>query len=850
MKAKRLLTALALMVLTIAVWAVPARPGVTKTVLDVNGKEITIMLHGDETFHFYTATDGTPMKKRADGRWEADTRDVNELWRKAMKERNFQRLQMAEHVHKAMKAPKRVGVSTETSGGTKKGLLILVNFKDVKMKSSSTKTVFNRMLNGLNNPYGKNHGSVREYFRDQSYGEFDVEFDIVGPVTVSQNMEHYGANKDGVEGVDSHPEEMISEACKLVDNQVNFADYDWDGDGTVENIYVTYAGYAESNGASENTIWPHQWDLFSAYYYNNNNSNYSLRLDGVYINTYACGSELSGTSGSTISGIGTMCHEYSHCLGLPDFYVTSDGTHPDMLGWSLMASGSYNGEDNNGYCPAGYTSYERWFSGWLTPKELNTGYTVTNMKPIEDEPEAYIIYNDKNRNEYYLLANHQQKGWDTSAAGHGMMILHVDYDLTAWVENTVNNTNGHQRMIVIPAGGSFYSQYYQGRTYYYATDSDLWPGSTGNTKLTDTSTPKALLYNANTDGKKFMHKPIEEITEKNGLISFVFMGGTVIEAPVLAEATHVGPNSFQTSWNSVEGAVSYNLQLTEKVEAEQESNAVLDALTMLEYFDNFRATSDGTSDISSKLDSYTDIAGWTGSKVYQGKNGAKLGTSSAVGYMTTPVMDSNTSGYVTIYVEASSWGSDASTLRIYLQDASGNDLFANPWELDLSQYGGGTFGVRGTLPSHKIKFSTTAGGKRLYLEKVLIFDGQVSYDDINALEKPTPTPEDKITIITGITDTQYTFSGLTPETKYIVEVQAVNSDGGTSVWSNEISVTTPLFAKGDINGDGQVAIGDVTLLVNIILGKSTDASGRADVNGDGQINISDVTALVNLILGK
>lgn len=842
MKAKRLLTALALMGLTIAAWAVPARPGVTKTVLDVNGKEITVMLRGDETFHYYMATDGTPMKKRADGRWEADTRDVNELWRKAMKERNFERLQMAEHVHKAMKAPKRVGTPTGASG-SKKGLLILVNFQDVKMKSGSTREVFDQMLNSIDNPYGENHGSVREYFRDQSYGQFDVEFDVVGPVTVSKNMSYYGENNE--RGSDSHPEEMISEACKLVDDQVNFADYDWDGDGTVENIYVTYAGYPESSGAESNTIWPHQWNLYSAYYVNDDVRDYYLKLDGVYINTYACGSELAGTSGSTISGIGTMCHEYSHCLGLPDFYITDGTSQPDMLAWSLMGSGNYNG---NSFCPAGYTSYERWFSGWLEPKELYMGYTVTDMKPIEDEPEAYIIYNDNNRNEYYLLANHQQKGWDTSAAGHGMMILHVDYDVDAWKGNTVNNTPDHQRMIVIPAGGSFYSQEKQGRTYYYATNSDLWPGSVENTKLTDTSTPKASLYNANTDGEYLMHKPIEEITEKNGLISFVFMGGTQIEAPVLAEATHVGPNGFQASWNSVEGAVSYNLKLTEKVEAEQESNAVLDALTMWEYFDNFRASSDGTSDISSTLDEYTDIAGWTGSNVYEGKNGAKLGTSSDVGYMTTPVMDSNTSGYVTIYVEASSWGSDASTLRIYLQDASGNDLLTK--ELDLSRYGAGKFGVRGTLPPHKIKFSTTAGGKRLYLEKVLIFDGEVTKDDIDALEKPTPTPEDKVTTITGITDTQYIFSGLTPETKYTVEVQAVNSDGGTSVWSNEISVTTPLFAKGDINGDGQVAIGDVTLLVNIILGKSTDASGRADVNGDGQINISDVTALVNLILGK
>ena len=520
---KKLNALLLCAILSVSAYAVPAKRGVIRSVTQADGSSLTLHLRGDETFHYYTDSQGQAFRQDANGNWMPDFRDVKARWSAAKAKRNNHRTQLAQRVHRAMKAPARVG---EPTGGTgiKKGLLILVNFKDKKMvNGDQSQAIFNQMLNAIGNPYGDNYGSVREYFQAQSYGQFDIEFDVVGPVTMSQKMSYYGSND--FDGNDKAAEQMIVEACKLVDSEVNFADYDWDGDGEVENIYVTYAGYSEASGADENTIWPHQWQLSEA--------DISLELDGVKIDTYACGSELFGTLGSTIDGIGTMCHEYSHCLGLPDFYDTDYSGACGMFDWDIMDSGCYNG---GGFCPAAYTAYEREYCGWLTYTELTPDTRITDMPNIEDNAVAYIIRNDAHPDEYYVLANYQQKGWNAMSAGHGLLILHVDYKFSVWVENGPNDDPSHQRMTIIPADNKYDFETYEGEKYYYANDGDTYPGSKSNNELTDASKPAAKLHNANTDGSKYMHKPITDITEMNGLISFHFMKEPVfVEMPVIDE---------------------------------------------------------------------------------------------------------------------------------------------------------------------------------------------------------------------------------------------------------------------------------------------------------------------------
>ncbi|MCR4994861.1 MAG: M6 family metalloprotease domain-containing protein [Bacteroidales bacterium] len=806
--------------LSLSASAIPAKRG-SMMVINSDGTTMEISLRGDEAFHFYVRTsDGTPVYRNATGDWVEDPRDVHLLWKEANMRRNTHRVQLAQKMRRAMRVPSRAA-SADAASTIKKGLLILVNFSDKKFSNddATSNAIFTQMVNGINNPYEKNFGSVREYFLSQSYNQLDIEFDVVGPVTLSKTMSYYGGNDS--DGNDLHPDEMVTDAIKMVDDEVNFADYDWDGDGEVENIYITYAGYSEAAGAAANTVWPHQWQISEA-------TGKAVSVDGVIVDTYACGSELDGKSGKTIAGIGTMCHEYSHCLGLPDFYDVNYGSCEDMAEWSLMAMGCDN---NGGFTPCGYTSYERWFCGWLEPTVLNAPTNISEMKPLTEAPEAYVIYNDNNPNEYYMLANHQQTSWDSEIQGHGMMILHVDYSKKAWENNAVNTTKGHPRMGIIPADDELY--YSSG--YYWADDGDLWPGTKNNTALTDSSEPAASLYNANSDGKKFMHKDIENITEENGTISFTFMGGEVlIEAPVATEATDVTATSFTANWQPVENAVSYELSLTESYDdgEEEPSLDILAYVTMEENFQYFyadeSATSDGTSDLSANLDEYTLESGWSGEKVFQGLFGAKLGTSSKKGYLTSPLLECKT-GNTTIYLDAYDWfnysnyanngtyKTDGSTLDVILLDESGNELqkqnveVADMAELGENEYPEIVVTFENVPENYSICLSTTAGKKRVYLTYFLVFDGYFTLDEINVLfeeesaEAPRRSARDiktnaiakepwrKIVTTTSsfgdITETSYTLNDLTPGADYSYRVRAIDAEGNKSVWSNVIHLT-------------------------------------------------------------
>lgn len=478
------------------------------TITQADGSTLEVRLIGDEHYHYYTTLDGTPLIMGANGMY----REATMLETIAMNERRAKRLNARNRVRAQRNTQNRASIYT----GKHKGLVILVNFNDKSMLTTSTWGTFHDMFN--KEGYNKNNhiGSVRDYFLAQSYDQLDIEFDVVGPYTLSKNMSYYG--KNDADGYDSHPAEMVIEAVRMANPEVNYKDYDWDGNGEVDQVYVIFAGYSEAAGAPSNTIWPHEWDLESAKYGGDGTG--ALYLDGVWINTYACSNELLGITGNTINPIGTAVHEFSHCLGLPDMYDT-EGNNFGMGCWSVLDQGCYNGPRSQGEVPASYTSYERMYAGWIKPTELKSAHSVRNMQTLADSQEAYIIYNDANRNEYYLLENHQKTGWDKYSYGHGMLIIHVDYDEDAWFYNVVNNTANHQRCTIIPADNQLNTG------YIYANDlaGDPYPGTSGNTSLTDVTRPAARLYNANSKGRKYMGKPIEYIREANGLISFNFMGG-------------------------------------------------------------------------------------------------------------------------------------------------------------------------------------------------------------------------------------------------------------------------------------------------------------------------------------
>ena len=507
--------------MTMAAMAVPAKKGATRTVTLADGSKVVLTLHGDEHYSYYKTADGKPCQVE-NGRIRTLTpREVSDTWAS----RKQQRLRMTESATGGMR---RAGKPSKTTTGTQKGLVILVEFSDVKFTTPNPQTMFQRFFNEPGfNEYGMS-ASVRDYFQKQSYGKLTIDFDVVGPFTTKNNMEYYGKPvKDDNGKVENHDKNAVAMVAEGVDAAyaagVDFSKYDWDGDGEVDQVFVIYAGYAEAQGADVNTIWPHEYVLSA--------DNKARRYNNVVIDTYGCASELKGNRGSTPDGIGTACHEFSHCLGLPDMYDTSDeGTAFGMATWDVMDQGSYN---DDSCTPAGYTSYERWFSRWLEPVELNSETTIAGMKPLATTPEAYVLYNEKNRNEYYLLENRQPVDFDKGLDGHGLLILHVDYNEASWTGNTVNVHPTHQRMTIIPADNKLE---YSNRQLA----GDPWPGTSGNTALTNYTTPAATLYNANTDGTKLMSKPVENITEDETAMTVSFVACRAEGADHHRQAGRVG----------------------------------------------------------------------------------------------------------------------------------------------------------------------------------------------------------------------------------------------------------------------------------------------------------------------
>lgn len=809
---KRFLTLAAMFMLAASAFAVPAKR-VKRQVQQPDGSVLTVMLRGDENFHYTSTEDGQPLVQRADGAYcyatldsngkltasaqvahdvesrgaaelsflnyyTAESQKVRSLGLERAKQRNARRMARLANrgVVDASGKPVRRVMAGATGGegigvtGKRKGLVILVNFKDKKMQSKHTQAEWNDYFNKVGyNKYG-NNGSVHDYFYAQSYGKLDLEFDVIGPVTVSKNMASYGAND--AQGNDIDPAGMIKEACELAyaKEKMDMSQYDWDGDGAVDQVYVIYAGYGEAAGGEANTIWPHEWDI--------QGGGYSLVLGGKRIRTYACSSELNGGYGTDISGIGTACHEFSHCMGIPDFYDTAGGGCFGMDAWDLMDYGSYGGD---GYEPTGYNAYEKWVSGWIEPTILTAPCYIKNMKPLSDAPEACVVFNEANKNEYYIFENRQLKGTDVALPNHGMLVIHVDYDQKVWFDNEVNNTSNHQRFTVVPADNKLTSETVTGDTY---------PGTTKSTELTDTSKPAATLFNANSDGRKFLGKPVTEITEKDGLISFTFMGGVNLDAPQ-PKVMNMTETSFTGGWNAVDGAESYTVELREKSNLPSVDEAVKLSEDLSKWGEKLAV--EGTIDISADLDSKMQNKGWTGDKVFECPGCAKIGTAKKQGNLTSPLITDNSSASVTVRLSASAYGKDATDITVSLLDNDDATIAEQTITMD---------GMMATIvldnadmKDYKVMVQPK---KRGYIYFVGIYDGNYSAEDFQSMNvAPKTAMKAAAQRFTGIKTTSYKFDKLTAGITYQWRVCAVAGDA-MSKWS--AWQTADLSTWSGING--------------------------------------------------
>lgn len=550
--------------------AKPAKPGLmTRTLSD--GTTLNVRLVGDEFFHQYFSEDWYPLME-VDGDFyycnvnEAGERVNSGIKAVAAAERAATARQFLQTIDKeavgkrlekmSAESPRRASMVSDLKAdrqnapqreegvdgppyergyglfsdirfpayGFQKAIVILVEYTDVKFTLSDPYDYFNRMLNeeGFND-YGGT-GCAAEYHRLNSMGAFDPQFDVYGPITLAHNQAYYGGNNWW--GDDQNPGEMVKEACDYLDPTVDFTEYDRDGNGIVDNVFIFYAGMGEASGGSANTVWPHSWNMTSAGFPN-------LYYDGVKVHTYGCSNEWE--SGRP-DGVGTFIHEFSHVMGIPDIYATSYTGAFTPGAWSAMDYGPYN---NQGMTPPNYGAYERYALGWMKPREIDR--VIDGILPSIDSNIAGVIRTSSDK-EFFLVENRQKEGWDKYVPGHGMLIWHIDYNQSVFDSNKVNNTPSHQYVDIEEADGTQSEGSRSG---------DSFPGTANKTSFTSTTNPAMKTWSGQS-----VNFPITDIAESSdGIISFKVLGGGAdpIEPTTASEASEVSCDGFTANWNSLEG---------------------------------------------------------------------------------------------------------------------------------------------------------------------------------------------------------------------------------------------------------------------------------------------------------
>lgn len=496
---------------SLSVMAVPAKPGLLK-ITQPDGSVIEAEITGDEHFRFYRTSCGEILLEGPDGfLCRAAVDDSGELVTAgrpvgtATPESDARAIRAAAGARRMAKmteaasprriAPGRIQNSFPTTGEVK-GLIIMAEFEDVKFSPGATPQLYDRKVNEAGYSDESTFGSVYDYFVTQSSGVFTPKFDIVGPVTLPHPRKWYG------EGAEERLDDLFRDACTLADEAgTDFTQYDVNNDLFVDFVFVIFAGHGEAQGGPQECVWPAMKNL--------ENSVYDY-FDNMNLGVAACSCELKGGEGEELDGIGTICHEFSHILGLADIYDTSYQGGHGMGHFDIMDMGSYN---DNQVTPAGYTAMDRYTLGWMEPSVLDETVSGVELENIVTSNKAYFIVNPENENEYFTLENRQQEGWDKGLPYHGLVVSYVHYEPTHWRRNTVNSPMAaiyeHVRIVAADNTWSKVGNSEQG---------DPFPGIKEVTEFTAAGSQAHRWQST----KKVPEFTVTDIAEKNGGITFNF----------------------------------------------------------------------------------------------------------------------------------------------------------------------------------------------------------------------------------------------------------------------------------------------------------------------------------------
>ena len=423
--------------------------------------------------------------------------------------------------------------------------VVLFSFSDLDFSMDNPRAYYDRLFNekGFNEGYGL--GCVADYFRDQSAGRLNLDFDIYGPVKIDKGVHSHGYHETGWDD--------MRKVLKILPGttDADFTVYDWDGDGQVNEVIFIAAGLMGNTTNGDSYLSPGS-------YFQISDSKLPGGID-YYFYSLIC----ERIQGDFLSGIGTIAHEFSHSLGLPDLYPFGSGTAFSTVDeWDLMDGGNFT---NYGWCPPGLSAMERMYLGWDSPEELAVPTSIEGMKPLSEGGKTYLVRSTSNSNEYYLLENRRQTGWDYGCPGNGLLIFHVDFDMDAWRNNLVNTSDQHYRYGLFHASGKDFRAWCpqnNGLDYTRWTE-DNWlrsrylstspypyinPTTLGvNNSLTDESSPAAMLFTSAADGRGFMGKPITNIQlTSDGTVSFDFMKSEETGVRTMSDVRSENPDVWYT----------------------------------------------------------------------------------------------------------------------------------------------------------------------------------------------------------------------------------------------------------------------------------------------------------------
>jgi len=335
------------------------------------------------------------------------------------------------------------------SKGYNKQLVFLVDFPDYPHGAAQTVADADSKLNGPGDPAMWPTNNLHDFYARSSYNQLDLHSDVYGWYRAKHNRNYY----------DNDTWKLFAEVMTAYDSQINYANYDNDHDGDIDNIFLYWTG--------PDTGWSGFWWAYQ------NSFSYSgtpIKWDGVYIVSW-CWEWY--TRPWTLTGLfdsRTPCHEMGHVLGLPDYYDynTTIGPQGGVGGFDMM---DRNWLDHN--------SFSKYMLNWTTPIVIgsNPHDTSGGLYPTGDHQSqtSVLIMPGATLNsysEFFLTENRapgygndpttywgydkQSKSWkDLSWSKRGLTIWHVDYTLDPVTHNFKydNSYASHKLLRLMEADG-------------------------------------------------------------------------------------------------------------------------------------------------------------------------------------------------------------------------------------------------------------------------------------------------------------------------------------------------------------------------------------------------------------